>query len=149
MTDETFPHEIWADLDHWIEGPAASDLRAQGYMKYTRTDRANELVAAAYEAAALECERAAYSGEYPQNDAIELGCLRSRDFIRRLTPTAAVAALAARDARIREAALREAVECAKTRQRMLGQVSPEAALALLDALPDAIEALIAKDKANG
>lgn len=43
MTDETFPHEIWADLDHWIEGPAASDLRAQGYMKYIRSDRIEEL----------------------------------------------------------------------------------------------------------
>ena len=45
MTDETFPHEIWADLDHWIEGPAASDLRAQGYMKYIRADRIEELEA--------------------------------------------------------------------------------------------------------
>jgi hypothetical protein len=46
MTDETFPHEIWADLDHWIEGPAASDLRAQGYMKYIRADHVDALLKA-------------------------------------------------------------------------------------------------------
>lgn len=53
MTDETFPHEIWADLDHWIEGPAASDLRAQGYMKYIRADRIEELEAQVRAADAL------------------------------------------------------------------------------------------------
>jgi hypothetical protein len=63
MTDETFPHEIWADLDHWIEGPAASDLRAQGYMKYLRADRIEEL-----EAKLTACEK--YRNAYAECDRI-------------------------------------------------------------------------------
>ena len=54
MTDETFPHEIWADLDHWIEGPAASDLRAQGYMKYIRSDHVADMLKAEREKALRE-----------------------------------------------------------------------------------------------
>ena len=38
----------------------------------------------AIEAAAHDCEQVAYSGKYPQNDQIELGCLRCRDSIHAL-----------------------------------------------------------------
>ena len=72
MTDETFPHEIWADLDHWIEGPAASDLRAQGYMKYIRSDHVAALLKAEREKALREAadmlaSDAAYWGDEAEN----------------------------------------------------------------------------------
>ena len=94
MTDETFPHEIWADLDHWIEGPAASDLRAQGYMKYIRSDHVADMLKAEREKALREaltaCDKALsdmQAANPNRHDAlpyIEDGCEACKDAIEAL-----------------------------------------------------------------
>ena len=54
--------------------------------EYTRTDLIDPhpIARAALEAAAKACESAAYDGTYSSDDMVELGCLRSRDYIRAL-----------------------------------------------------------------
>jgi hypothetical protein len=52
---------------------------------------AQAMVAAALEEAVKACERAAYDGMYSQDDMVELGCLRSRDYIRAIIPAAGTA----------------------------------------------------------
>jgi hypothetical protein len=74
---------------------------------YTRAE-VDALVVAAYETAQDACTRAAYDGQYPQDDNIELGCLRSRDYIRALTTDDARASLRAHT----EAAVRRALVAA-------------------------------------
>ena len=76
--------------------------------------------------------------KWKPGDAITSGPLMEADgytqFVRAdLCPDAAT---------VRAEALREAAECAEKRRRMLPQVTPEAALALLETLPDTILALI-------
>ena len=67
----------------------------EGLSEYTPTDLVNELIAAAYEDAARVVSRAGHSLDVE---------------IRHRTPDDARAALAARDKRVREEALREAAE---------------------------------------
>ena len=79
-------------------------------------DEAQGMVAAALEEAERACERAAYDGTYPQHDMVELGCLRSRDYIRALIPDAG-------------AALDRALEKAREKGRREGQIKAGAIFA--------------------
>lgn len=48
------PEQIWADPDHWIEGPPLSDLASQGYTEYIRADHVDALLKAEREKALHE-----------------------------------------------------------------------------------------------
>ena len=63
------PERIWIDLDHWIEGPALSDLASQGYTEYVRADRIKEL-----EAKLATCEK--YRDAYAECDRIGTQAVR-------------------------------------------------------------------------
>lgn len=80
---------------------------------YTETE-VQALVAAAYEVAAKACEQTAYAGS-GISDETELGCLRSRDAIRALTPADAAAALERIRAEEWASALRWAADAALSR----------------------------------
>jgi hypothetical protein len=78
MTDA--PERIWADPDHWIEGPPSSDLSAQGYTEYVRADLVEAAVRRALEAAAVVCEAIRHRqiiGPMP-----ERACFDQEQFIR-------------------------------------------------------------------
>jgi hypothetical protein len=56
--------------------------------------------------------RAAYDNQFPQDDRVELGCLRARDYIRALTTNHARAALEAMLAEARKEGMLRAAEIA-------------------------------------
>lgn len=69
-----------ADLTGMLEASSRGSEYVLSYLDRVRTEARRE----ALEEAARICERAAYGGQYPQDDMVELGCLRSRDAIRAL-----------------------------------------------------------------
>jgi len=83
MTDHTAPERIWAwpwEVDRsrgqWtLNQSIGFDAEAE----YIRADLLERAIQTALEMAATECHRAAYGGQYPQDDQIELGCLRALD----------------------------------------------------------------------
>ena len=134
MTDTTkVPEKIWAVFEpHYVKGQepyvyaSASPTRGK---KYIRADLVNELIAAAYEDAA----EVAF-GSFATGTGV-------RDEILAQTPDDARAALAARDRRVREAALREAAE-------KLGKLHDGFTYRPRD-MKRHVRALIEKDQANG
>ena len=111
-------------------------------VEYTRSDLCLEMVAAAYEDAAEYAETC-------QSDEPWLHVNPRK--IRAITPADAQAALAARDGRIREAALREAYVNLKTYRphEVDGPEHDVGYTAGYVAAMNRVEALISKDKADG
>lgn len=130
MTD--VPERIFMDPD--IQFP---ECEKQYFcdVEYTRTDHVNELIAAAYEDAASMIETSTTT-KYHQAQ-----CVRAR------TPDDARAALAARDKRVREEALREAAAI-DLDVEVRNDCWRHAALDTEEAYRKAVLALIAKDHIN-
>jgi len=147
MTGTTkVPEKIWAVFEKHPNPKEtepyvyASSAQTKG-TKYIRADLVNELIAAAYEDAA----EVAF-GSFANGTGV-------RDEILALTPDDARAALAARDQRVREEALREAAAMAKGCALL---IAPESVSQRVGAksvqsqvASQILEALIEKDQANG
>jgi len=142
MTGTTkVPEKIWAVFEKHPNPKEtepyvyASSAQTKG-TKYIRADLVNELIAAAYEDAA----------------EVAFGSLSNgtgvRDEILAQTPDDARAALAARDRRVREAALREAAAI-DLDVEVRNDCWRHAALDTEEAYRKAVLALIEKDQTNG
>ena len=132
MTDTTKAPERLYFYDDWLAKNTKGKLLC-GNNEYIRADLVNELIAAAYEDAA----EVAF-GSFATGTGV-------RDEILAQTPDDARAALAARDKRVREEALQEALQRIAGLKRGYSEDVDEGH----EQAYRTIEALIEKDQANG